>query len=136
VDRALAEAREALAIVHTIADEFAAQVTQLAATTVTDRQWAAFLDAHAVLPSSASTRTRNSVEKKRASLDRLWRHDSRVSPWKNTAWGVVQAVNTWVHHEQTVRGSTRPERNMLRAVDGTADTLDRTTLATLRTVLA
>jgi hypothetical protein len=45
-------------------------------------------------------------------------------------------VNTWTHHEQTVRGSTRPERNMLRAVDGTADTLDRTTLATLRTVLA
>jgi hypothetical protein len=45
-------------------------------------------------------------------------------------------VNTWAHHEQTVRSSTRPERNMLRAVDGTTDTLDRTTLATLRTVLA
>jgi phage/plasmid-like protein (TIGR03299 family) len=132
----LAEAREALAIVHTITDEFAAQVSQLAATTVTDRQWAAFLDAHAVLPTGASTRTRTSVEKKRTSLERLWRRDARVSPWKNTAWGVVQAVNTWVHHEQTVRGSTRPERNMLRAVDGTTDALDRTTLATLRTVLA
>jgi hypothetical protein len=45
-------------------------------------------------------------------------------------------VNTWVHHEQTARVSTRPERNMLRAVDGTTETLDRTTLATLRTVLA
>jgi phage/plasmid-like protein (TIGR03299 family) len=132
----LAEAREALAIVHTIADEFAAQVAQLAATAVTDRQWAAFLDAHAVLPPGARTRARSSVERKRASLDRLWRHDARVSPWKNTAWGVIQAVNTWAHHEQTVRSSTRPERNMLRAVAGTTDTFDRATFATLRTVLA
>jgi hypothetical protein len=43
---------------------------------------------------------------------------------------------SWAHHEQIVRSSTRPERNMLRAVDGTTDTLDRTTLATLHTVLA
>jgi hypothetical protein len=57
----LAEAGEALAIVHTITNEFAAQVSQLAATTVTDRQWAAFLDAHAVLPSSTSTRTRTTA---------------------------------------------------------------------------
>ena len=57
-----------------------------------------------VLPPGASTRARTSVEKKRASLDRLWDHDARVSPWKNTAWGVVQAVNTYAHHEQTVRG--------------------------------
>jgi hypothetical protein len=45
-------------------------------------------------------------------------------------------VNTWVHHQQAVRSSTRPERNMLHAADGTTDALDRTTLATLRTVLA
>jgi hypothetical protein len=43
----LAEARQALAIVHSIAEEFAAQVAELTATTVTDRQWSAFLDAHA-----------------------------------------------------------------------------------------
>jgi Domain of unknown function (DUF932) len=89
------------------------------------------------MPSSRPARpAAPAIEKKRASLERLWRHDARVSPWKNTAWGVVQAVNTWAHHEQTVRGSTRLERNMLRAVDGTTWTLDRTTLATLRPVLA
>jgi phage/plasmid-like protein (TIGR03299 family) len=49
----LAEARQALAIVHTIADDFTAQVAQLAATTVTDRQWAAFLDAHITRPTAA-----------------------------------------------------------------------------------
>ncbi len=49
----LGEARPALAVVHTIADDFAAQVAELTATTVTDRQWAAFLD--------APTRSRRSV---------------------------------------------------------------------------
>ena len=132
----LAEARQALAIVHTIADDFAAQVAQLTAMTVTDRQWAKFLDAHAPMPTgTAPSRARTSAEKKRDGLGRLWNHDARVSPWKGTAWGVVQAVNTWAHHEQTVRGATRADRNMIRAVDGTTDILDRATLTTLQKVL-
>lgn len=81
------------------------------------------------------SRARTSAEKKRDGLSRLWNHDARVAPWKGTAWGVVQAVNTWTHHEQTVRGAARTDRNMLRAVDGTTDTLDRATLTTLRKVL-
>jgi phage/plasmid-like protein (TIGR03299 family) len=133
----LAEARQALAVVHTIADEFAAQVAELTATTVTPRQWAAFLDAHAPLPDPAgSSRSRTLAEAKRDVLGRLWDHDSRVAPWRGTAWGVVQAVNTYVHHEQTVRGAERAERNMLRAVDGGVDVLDRRTLGTLQRVLA
>jgi phage/plasmid-like protein (TIGR03299 family) len=130
----LGEAREALAIVHTIADDFAADVTRLVNTTVTDRQWAAFLDAHAPVPAEAG-RSRTIAERKRETLGRLWNHDARVCPWRGTAWGVVQAVNTYVHHEQTVRGAERAERNMLRAVDGGVDQLDTATLATLRTVL-
>jgi phage/plasmid-like protein (TIGR03299 family) len=42
----LTEVRDALAIVHTVAEDFAAQVAELTATTVTDRQWTRFLDAH------------------------------------------------------------------------------------------
>jgi phage/plasmid-like protein (TIGR03299 family) len=131
----LAEAREALAIVHTIADDFAAEVADLTRTTVTDRQWAAFLDAHAPVPAEQG-RSRTIAERKREALGRLWNHDARVSPWRGTAWGVVQAVNTYVHHEQTVRGAERAERNMLRAVDGGVDQLDTTTLATVRRVLS
>ena len=131
----LAEARQALAVVHTIADDFAAQVAELTATTVTDRQWAAFLDAHCTTAASSS-RARTMAERKRDTLGRLWEHDARVAPWRGTAWGVVQAVNTYTHHEQTVRGADRAERNMLRAVDGGADALDATTLTALRRVLA
>jgi len=62
-------------------------------------------------------------------------HDERISPWRNTGWGVVQAVNTETHDEQTVRCASRAERKMLRAVTRGADILDGSTLATLRTLL-
>ena len=42
----LAPAREALAMVHTLADDFAREVAELCAITVTDQQWSRFLDAH------------------------------------------------------------------------------------------
>jgi hypothetical protein len=41
-----AEAREALAMIHTLADDFTAEVQTLARMTVTDRQWEQFVDAH------------------------------------------------------------------------------------------
>lgn len=131
----LGEARQALALVHSIADDFAAEVAELCRTQVTPRQWAAFLDAHAPMPTTPG-RARTSAEHKRDTLARLWNHDARVSPWRGTAYGVVQAVNTHVHHEQTVRGATRVERNMTRAVTGAVDQLDRDTLTALQVVLA
>jgi phage/plasmid-like protein (TIGR03299 family) len=129
------EARDALAIVHTIADDFAEEVKQLCETTVTDKAWNAFLDAHKPLPDTKG-RAYNSAEKERDTLRRLWNFDDRVSPWKNTAFGVVQAVNTYVHHEGTVRGASRPERNMAKAVEGEFDKLDQSTVRTLDRVLA
>ena len=42
----LADARAALAMVHTLADDFAHEVATLCATTVTPAQWHRFLDAH------------------------------------------------------------------------------------------
>ena len=76
------------------------------------------------------------ADRKREALKRLYAHDARVTPWAGTAHGALQAVNTYEHHEVTVRGSSRPERNMLRAVTGDFAKLDRNTLSTLNGVLA
>jgi hypothetical protein len=35
-----------------------------------------------------------------------------VAPWRNTAFGVHQATNTFLHHYATVRNVGRAERNM------------------------
>ena len=137
----LAPAREALAMVHTIADDFAAEVATLCAIDVSPRQWAQFLDHH--IPTAdvktgqqLQGRALTLADAKRAALTRLYNHDARVAPWAGTAHGVIQAVNTYEHREGTIRGAARPERNMLRAVTGDFGKVDRATMKTLQNVLA
>lgn len=131
----LTDAREALAIVHDTGETFAAQVAELCAITVTDKQWSAFLDSLAPIPTDEG-RAKTMATNKREAIDNLYRHDMRVAPWSGSAYGVVQAVNTYTHHSQTVRNVSRGERNMSRAIMGNVDALDMSTLATLTAVLA
>jgi phage/plasmid-like protein (TIGR03299 family) len=137
----LAPARDALAMIHTIADDFAREVATMCATPVSESQWSAFLDAYVprIQPTTGQPLTGRSLtmaDRKRCALKRLYRSDERVAPWAGTAHGVVQAVNTFEHHEAVVRGVQRPERNMLRAITGDFGRLDRKTMSVLETVLA
>ncbi len=131
----LADAREALALVHTIADDFAAEVAQLSAVKVSDGDWARFLHELAPIPDREG-RARTMAQSKREGLQRLWDHDTRVAPWRGTAFGALQAVNTFTHHESTVRGMARSERNMLRAATGATDALDKQVIDTILQVAA
>jgi Domain of unknown function (DUF932) len=81
-------------------------------------------------------RGRTMAESKRDELKSLYANDNRVSPWAGTAYGVMQMVNTFTHHGGIVRGASRQERNMLRAVNGGVDKLDRDTVEKLTAVLA
>ena len=133
------EIRDTLGIVYGVADDFAAQVKDLCETSVSDAQWRAFLTAYAPDPAAGVSKTSRGATlaaSKRGELQQLWAHDARVSPWKGTAFGVVQAVNTREHHLATVKGATRTERNMLRSVKGEWQALDADTLGTLTKVLA
>ena len=76
------------------------------------------------------------ADTKRDTLKKLYAYDPRVAPWAGTAHGVLQAVNTFEHHEGIVRGSTRAERNMLRTIAGDFAALDRSSWDTLATLLA
>ena len=137
----LAPAREALAMVHTLADDFATRGRR-ALRHHGDRRSSG---RGSSTPTSAGStrpalplkgRALTLADKKRDTLQRLYRHDQRVAPWAGTAHGVLQAVNTYEHHEGTVRGGQRAERNMLRTITGDFGKLDRTTLSTLNKVLA
>jgi phage/plasmid-like protein (TIGR03299 family) len=130
----LADAREALAMVHTIADHFAAEVARLTAVKVSEGDWNRLLEQLAPLPLD-SVRGKTIALGKRASLTGLWNDDARVAPWKGTAWGALQAVSTHAHHESTVRGMHRAERNMLRAVQGVTEALDRDTTARILSIV-
>lgn len=136
----LSDARDALELVHGLADDFAEEVRQLCETPVPTGSWRRFLDAYVSTTDKRglklSGKALTLAEKKRSALERLYAHDLRVAPWAGTAHGVVQAVNTWEHHEGTVRSASRAERNMLRAITGDFGKSDRAVLAVLNQLLA
>lgn len=135
----LAEARAALAMVHTMAEDFAAEVAALAATRVSNRQWNRFLDATVPMIDTdgraLTGRSLTMAADKREKLTGLYKRDERACTWYGTALGVMQAVNTYEHHLATVRSATRPERNQLKTVSGDYDALDHDTWKTLSRVL-
>lgn len=129
----IAEAREALALVHTMADEFAAEVATLLDWPVSDSQWAGLLED--MIPARGGQAATTRALKRRDDLNRMYRYDSRVNPWHGTAFGVVQAFNTFNHHERpTARNTNRAERNMLDAITGATATEDTKVLTALRTL--
>jgi phage/plasmid-like protein (TIGR03299 family) len=135
----LESAQHALGILAETADTFAEGVRELCQLPVSEADFAAFLAEFAPIPTiedGANTRGLTMAENKRDALSTLWASDARVSPWRGTAYGVVQAVNTYSQHVQTVRGAHRDERNLLSTLSGDWDALDTNTAASVRRVLA
>lgn len=124
----IGDARDALAIVYNIADEFSKEVALLTSTKMTDAQFEQVVDMIAPLPDAdaghKTTRGNTIAEGKRDELWRLWRNDERVNPWRFTAFGAYQAYNTFQHHSLAVRGGTMAERNMLNMVTGKTEAND------------
>lgn len=113
----IAEVRDTLGLVYETADAFAAEVAMLTDQVVTDRQWAKFLDEYTGRGDEfASKNKKTSSARVADELDAMWRSDPRVAPWAGTAWGVVAATNTHLHHMSTIRGADRVTRNTERMI--------------------
>lgn len=138
----VANAREALSLIFTNSTDFAQEIAELCATTVTDKQWFQFLDLYksntvddkgAPLKPRAVTIANN----ERDQLTSMYNNDMRVAPWRGTAFGVLQATNTRDHHYATVKNvDSRAERNMSNAVKGITGKADRDTMSKLSLILA
>lgn len=127
--------RDALGILQEIGQEFTESIETLTNWAVTDLEWANFLDEVCKFDADAkTTRSATIAQNKRDDLRNLWENDERVNPWKGTAFGVLQAHNTWAQHVQTVRGATRADRNMLNAITGASTKADSDTLKILEAV--
>lgn len=124
----IADVREALNIVYTMADDFAAQVKQLVEAEVTNRQFDKIVEQLAPIPETMTAGRKTQALTKRDQLQQLWAHDERVTPWTGTAFGVVQTVNTFEHHVKHVRGADRVVRNMEKAARGEFEALDLETI--------
>ena len=128
----LAEVRDALGIVHQVADHFTAQVERLTNQPVPDAQWTRFLIAYCGTDDAKANKRALTTRRDQADqLNRLWTDDQRVAPWRGTAYGVLAAANTYAHHIAPVRGATRAKRNAERLVTGKVQDLDSHTLQVL-----
>lgn len=122
--------REAMGMVHKVADAFSEEAHRLCSTQFTDVQFERLVDqlAPAPDPVEASKRAITLAENKRDAFWNMWRQDERVAPWNGTAWGAYQAVNTYGQHVATVQNTERAERNMLNSLNGKIDEQDAKTL--------
>ena len=131
------EVRDALGILEEIGSGFRESIETLANWKVSDAEWSKFLDEVCKFDADAkTTRSATIAQTKRDDLVKLWEDDVRVTPWKGTALGVVQATNTWGQHIQTVRGAKRADRNMLNSITGATAKADADTLRVLELVTA
>lgn len=144
------DAAKAASVLAKLEEDMTGEIKTLCGQSVTEKQWLAFLDEWCPLPEKQLTKgggpgkSFTMAENRRVFMDEMYRRDARVSPWTGTAFGVVQAVNTYANHHAIVRdtsgddmGATaaRVQRNMLRTVTGRWAEIDQSTLSTLDKIL-
>jgi phage/plasmid-like protein (TIGR03299 family) len=121
------DARDALGIVVAKQDEIMAELESLLAIKVSDNQWQKVVDGLFPVSDDMTERSRTIATNKAGELNRMYKHDPRVVPWKGTGLGVVQAVNTWQQWEASAKGldgnkaQARYNRSLMQATDGTLD---------------
>lgn len=134
----LQDARETLQIVHSMNEEFAKEVADLCSWTITDADFEKLLNQ--VTPevekkesnSKGQKRSATLRDKKREEIITLYRQDERCAPWRGTAFGALQAFNTWNHHYATVRGGKPVQiRNQENAIAGRTAQADNEVLTIL-----
>lgn len=123
------EARRALGVTFEYYDGFEAEVKQLMAQDVTERQFDELIDA--VWPVDEEMLKGNSrVEKKRDEVKATYLHDPSVNGWIGTGWGALNAFNTWELWKSPVRRTKgmsdddqtlRQERQALSVLADTSD---------------
>lgn len=131
----LNDARQALAIIEQTAADFSAEVAELCSWSVSQTEWSALKDA--LVPVDAEQMTKKAVTMattKRDQLESLWTVDERVAPWAGTAFGVLQAYNTYNQHIKAVRLTGRGERNQLDVLEGNSGKADAAVIEALTAV--
>lgn len=135
------EVADAIEHLAGIANAFRAEVKKLCEIGVHPEEWNRYLDLAHPLPEKQTTkgggpgRGYTMAENRREFMNELWHSDARVSPWKGTAFGVVQAENTYAHHNQIVRGATRAERQYERSISNDWAKVRESTLERLNVIL-
>lgn len=134
-------ARDALGLIETGAEEFAQEISTLCATPISSKEWDGILNELVPLPTDENGVVKEKSKgltqalTKRDDLNTLLTADVRVKDWAGTAFGVLQAFNTWNAHEAIVRGNVhRAERQYENKITHKTAEQDKETLAAIAKV--
>lgn len=121
----LQSVRDALGIVHTLAEDIVGDIERLSAISVSHTEWDEIVNRIVPIDSSINARpqTVSRAKNKQEEIRSMYLHDPRVAPWSGTALGVLSAFNTFNHHSAG-KNETRVERNALNAITGKTSEYD------------
>jgi len=122
---------------------FKREIEELMLIRVDDRQFDRFVSQWAPLESLKAASRRNPSDRSLKTVgivteqvQQLWRDDPRCEPFRRTAFGVLQTVNTWRQHTRPVQ-LNRDElaAQYLDSISGATDRLDRQALEVLSSIV-
>jgi phage/plasmid-like protein (TIGR03299 family) len=129
------EARTVLGLIETSSEEFTAQVKQLCEMTVTDVQWGKFLDTLAPVSDDMAKGAITRAENFRDAVSDIYLRDAR-NIWQGTAFGALQAVNTFDMWERGAwAGTDVALRGMREVITGKANDRESERRSALMSVL-
>lgn len=132
----LADARTALDIVHSMSDDFSAEIEKLMSIKVSDQDFDRFLNVLSPSKDNDSKQLQTRSENLRNTLRQMWQNDVRCAPFRFTGFGAVQTVNTWRQHIKPTRnGRSLIERTMLDTMTGVTELEDRQVVEMLQAVV-
>lgn len=131
----LSECRRVLEVFHTSTELEVAEIERLMNTPVTVGQFGEvaelLLPLQGDMTPTATTRRTN----ERQAVWMLYAADPRVAPFKDTAWGILQAWNTHSIHGITPKnGKSRTERQAFNLIGGHQESADGHVKEAMRTV--
>ena len=128
----LETARQALDLLEVTAKQTEETINTLCQWEVSDKQFADFLAKLSPVPEikeGENTRGRTLAISKAETIRELYENDERAAPWRGTAFGVLQATNTYHQHEAPQRGQVdRDVRRFENFFSGKTEAQDNETL--------
>ena len=131
----LADARDALRIVHTLDEDFADEIEQLMKMQISERNFDRFLSVLVPSSDADSQQTQTRAQNIRSTMRTMWQSDIRCAPYRGTGFGALQTVNTWRQHVKPTRsGRSMIERTMMDTLTGQTQIADRQAVEMLMAV--
>jgi phage/plasmid-like protein (TIGR03299 family) len=134
-DERIRDLRGALAVIELEAQATTDFIHTAVEVPLSRSQWIKVLDIKVPLPPAENKAGYTRAQHLRQEIDALYQLSPMVEPWTGTAFGAVQAFNTYNNRNKPARGALKIERVFEQVLRGTLAEQDTNTVSALNRVL-